>query len=86
MLARNDRQQVANAGAVNMEAAGRAATFNKRKDTTFLWRRRAAPLGLALKAADESFVHFDGLATAAHRRDKAASPHGFANTMGQEPC
>src|SRR5260370_32108850 len=81
----NDRLNVGNANAVNVEAAGRTAALNESKNHVLVSPSATALLWRALKATVESLVNLDNAATAAHGRHKAARAHGFANAMGQEP-
>src|SRR5665213_2122490 len=65
-----------------MEAASRSAALNQRQND--ILGRGTALRALALQAPDVGFVRFHGLARAAHGR-KLAVPHGFTDTVRQEP-
>jgi hypothetical protein len=60
-----DRLQIANANTVNMEAAGRAARFDKSKHHVLFRPCAATILGLAFEATVERFVHRDHATIAA---------------------
>jgi len=81
----DDRSDLRNRRAVNMETASRAAALDKGKYGVLAVGGVARALGLALKATDVGFINFDNAAVAAHRRQQAARSHGFPNAMGQEP-
>lgn len=72
---------------VDLEAASCATALNKREhDVPEGNAGLLAALGSERILADESFVGFYSLASAAHGRHQAALPHGFADAMGKEPC
>src|SRR5579863_9689983 len=78
----HDRRDVRDGRAVDMKRTGRAAAFHKGQHRHLVMAASAD--GLALLAANESFVRFDSLAFAAHRRE-AAVAHRLANAMAHEP-
>jgi hypothetical protein len=79
-----DRRNVGNGGAVNVEATGRAAAFNQGQYGILERGRAAAALGLAFQTTDESFVGFHDLASAAQGAN-AGHAHCLADTVRHEP-
>src|ERR1700730_9571614 len=80
----HDTLNIGAAGAINMEAAGRAATLNKGQ-YDILVSGSAFLFWNAFNAADASFGNFHNSACASHRRN-ADGPHSLANAMRHEPC
>jgi hypothetical protein len=84
----NDRQQVADRGPVNVEAARRSTALDKGKHDVSILGGIANTAALArwrtFLTAGKGFVDLDNLASTAHRID-ADDPHGLTDTVRHEP-
>lgn len=81
----DNRENVASAHAVNMEAAGGPATLRKGHNDV-LMRPSGFAFRHALDATDKGFVHFDRAAARAHHGgERASNAHSFADAMGDKP-
>ncbi len=82
----DDRHDVASARAIDVEAAGRAASLHKRKNHVLVRPSQTAFLWLAFKEAVERLVNFNRLAAAAERGQQAASAHCLTDAMRKKLC
>ena len=83
---KDDRQQCAERGAVNMKTSGRAFALDQRQDDVA--ELIAAPsnaLRCAFHFADDGFVDLDRFAGAAHGGELTGS-HSLTDAMSHEPC
>ena len=81
----DDRGDLRNGRAVNMEATGRTAALDESEDGVLVGAARTAPtLGLAFQATDIGFVYLDHFAFAAHR-GHTSGPHSLTDAMAHEP-
>lgn len=78
----DDRHQLRSCGAIDMERASGAAALDQGQKRMLM--RVTAPHRLTFFPANEGLVHLNDLAFATERRE-VAGPHGFAETVRQEP-
>jgi hypothetical protein len=78
----NHWRDIGNAGAFQVEAAGRTAAFDETENDVLV--AGSLPLGLALDLAEEGFIGLDDRASAAHGLD-ADDSHGFPYSVRHEP-
>jgi hypothetical protein len=79
----DNRSDLCNRSAVDMEAAGGAAALHESQNSIFV-APSGATLGLAFLTTDKGFIRFHNLASAAHGLD-TDNAHGLTQAMRHKP-